>query len=630
MVSSSFSHHASANQANHASTQVNGNIGPQLSINNAFFDILKGTSIENLSSALPSIKEEFYFGPIPALEEDQDDDDQSKPILRLPPSIRKDDVEYISGIGIKILQKYKLILDHTTGVRATCVKHLRQKAKDQRTRIDLHVKVIAQWPQFPAKPQRGDASIHVSQDISLSSSKTDDLKRKLGEIHDKLKDAVNPVPRIPKQSQSRPGESAIKRSKVFRDLTRLFEQTELDIAAIESQVYQSSGYRWPFETTKGFARLYVSSSITRTLYRHLCQACPLSGQVQGHGHTALVGLVPVPEKEPLCIVPDEVAVASHHVAIESTFIKGDYIWFEAQSKLLLPGGDNEAVYSEPSSPQAVVIDGLRQRLRRNSEYSSASVASSGKQVQLSQKGSDSGDFCRVQVCPGSLAQGNDRLLAMCIGDDQENGHQIFYLDEKKRPKTSCRPLNLAEIIEQGEDKMIRLDPTLFKRSRALRSDRFKIALKIAEATLRYGWREWLGDAWGIRDIKFYPVESERMPFLRAEIFNHGCGRLEKFMANLGFVLLQLGLWQLRTRATGPIYDKELEKQLNRLGSEVGAPYQEAVRYCMGFAGFDDRDLHDNDIFQQTFYQKVVSPLREMVMRTEDAESEMLGKPVIPE
>ncbi|KAJ4266060.1 hypothetical protein NW762_004033 [Fusarium torreyae] len=630
MGSSSLSHHASANQANHSSTQVNGNVGPQLSINNAFFDILDRTPIENIPQVPPSITKDFNFGPIPALEADQDEDDESKHMPKLPPTITKDDVEYFSRIGINIRQKYKLILERTTGVKATCVKQLRQKAKDQRARIILHVDVITQWPKFPAKPRRSDVSTHATQGIPPNSSmgqETNDLKAKLGEIHNKLKDAINSIPQIPKQSQGRSGERGIRSSKVFKNLTKLFEQTELDIAAVESQVYQRSGCRWPFETTKGFIQLYVSSSATRTLYRHLCQACPL--QEQGHGHTALVGLVPVLEKEPLCIVPNQVAKTRHHVAIESTFCKGDYIWFEAHSRLLLPGSGTEAVDSEPSSSHSAVIDGLRQRSRRDSGYSSAS-ASSKREVQISQKRSESGDFCRVQVCPGSLAQGSDRL-AMCIGDDQESGHQIFYLGEKKRPETSYEPLNLAEIIQEGEERVSRLNLTLFKRSLALRNNRFKIALKIAEATLRYGWREWLGDAWGISDIEFYPVESERMPFLRAEIFNHGCGRLEKFMSNLGFVLLQLGLWeQLHIRPTGLINDKELEKQLNRLGSEVGAPYQEAVRYCMLFAGFDDCKLNDNDIFQETFYRKVVSPLRQMVMRTENAENKMLGKSGMPE
>jgi hypothetical protein len=390
----------------------------------------------------------------------------------------------------------------------------------------------------------------------------------------------------------------------------------MDIAAIESQFYQHSSHPWPFESTKGFARLYVSGSTTRTLYRHLCEACPLKGQEQGHGHTALVGLVPMPEKDPICISPNEVAVTSHHVAIESTFDKGNYIWFEARSRLILPGDEDKAVCSPISSPLLIVMDGLRQRLRRDSGYSSASTYPSESRIQISRTRPDLGEVCRVQVCPGSLAQGSERL-AMCISVDQENGHQIFYLDEKKRPKTSCKPLNLAKIIQQGERTTRQRDRALLERSLALRGNRFKIALKIAEATLRYGWKEWLGDAWGIRDIEFYPIESERMPFLRAEMFNHGCGGLGKFMFNLGFVLLELGLWkQLQFRTTGFNYNKELDKELNSLGNQTGAPYQEAVRYCVRYNEIGHSDPNDNHIFERTFYQKVISPLREMVKRTE--------------
>jgi hypothetical protein len=178
-------------------------------------------------------------------------------------------------------------------------------------------------------------------------------------------------------------------------------------------------------------------------------------------------------------------------------------------------------------------------------------------------------------------------------------------------------LNLAKIIKQGEKTPHWRDRALFERSLALRGNRFRIALKIAEATLHYGWREWLGDAWGIRDIEFYPIESERMPFLRAEMFNHGCGGLGKFMFNLGFILLELGLWkQLQFRTTGFSYNKELDKELNSLGNQAGTPYQEAVRYCVKYHEIGKSDLNDNHIFERTFYQKVISPLRKIVKRTE--------------
>ncbi|KAI5457341.1 hypothetical protein BGZ63DRAFT_475035 [Mariannaea sp. PMI_226] len=622
MSSTAFSHNAAANQANHSSSQINGNIGHQMRIHNAYFHGSRGSPIESPSPVSPSDTGSFYFGPIPTLEEGQNSDGESEPIGRPRPTIKREDVEYISNMSIKILQEYKTILRRTARVKAKRIRKLRQKAMDQILRINSHVKDIKKWSKFPANPQHDNSTTLVLQETTLDSSviqRTDDLKSKLGDICGKLNAAVKVVARIHKRSKDRRGEHPIKCSELIEDFfSDLVEDIELDIAAIESQVYQLSVCHSPFETKNGFDQLYVSSSASRTLYRHLCQACPLSGQVQGHGHTALVGLVPVPEKEPFCIAPDQVARTGHHVAIESTFHKGDYIWFEAHSRLLLPGSDNEAVYS-PSSPQSAVIDGLRKRSRRDSGYSSASGSTSREQIQLAQRRLGSSDFCRIQVCPGSLAQGSDRL-AMCIGDDQESGHQILYLDETKRPKTSCEPLNLAKIIQQWNETPSQRDSILVRRSKKLRDDRFKLALKIAEATLLYGWMEWLGDAWGIRDIEFYPVESERMPFLRAQMFNYGCGRLERFMFNLGFVLLQLGLWeQLRPCMPGPMYDTELGKELNRLGTETGTAFQEAVRYCMWFARSSDGDLEDNDIFQVTFYLKVISPLREMAMRMDNPE-----------
>ncbi|KAM6520330.1 hypothetical protein FSOLCH5_005122 [Fusarium solani] len=428
-------------------------------------------------------------------------------------------------------------------------------------------------------------------------------------------------PKSPMISNSSKG--SIK-SEVFKNLGELVDQIESDILAIQSQVSQLSTCHSSLQSTKGFGTLFVSSSATRTLYRHLCQACPLNVQEQGHSHTALVGLVP--EKEPHDIVADKVAITTHHVAIESTFRQGNYIWFEARSMLVLPGGAGEAVYSEPSSPQAV-IEGLQRRLSKDSGYSSSSAPSPREPLQVPQERPEgNGSYC-IKVCPGSLAQGSDGL-AMCIGDDQERGcHEMLYLDKKRRPKTSREPLKLSDIIEEGQEGEDHCPPhpDLFKRSHKLKNDRYKMAFKIAEAALRYGWREWLGDAWGIRDIVFYPYVSKRMPFLRAEIFKHGCGKLEKFMFNLGFVLLQVGLWkQLPVRTPGHIFDRVLEDQLRRLNLDTTTDFQETVRYCVEFGRYGDCHRDDND-FQQAFYQKVISPLRKMAKMPVTDKIETSGK-----
>ncbi|KAJ4200254.1 hypothetical protein NW767_007775 [Fusarium falciforme] len=617
---------AYGNQANHASTQINGSIRnrhrTKTRIKNLYLSGVGATPTENPPASRP-VTDNFNFGSIQTLEEDHDGHGGSKHIPKLLPTINKDDVEYISGVGIRIEQKYRLLLGRTASVKANSFKRLRDKAESQKGRIDIQVMVMKQW----------DSSLLVSQDTVPDyerSQRIDQLKRRLQEIHDKLNDAVNELPRISKRGQSPTGEARIKSSKisksskgpkspvvtkraqVFNNLTELFHSIELDIVAIESHVYHLSACPSPFESTQGFGTLFVSSSATRTLYRHLCQACPLNSREQGHCHTALVGLVP--EREPDRIDPDAISITTHHVAIESTFRKGDYIWFEAHSVLRLPGGESEAVCSEPSSSLAVVVDGLRERerLRRDSGYSSASNSWPREQVQLSR------ESYHIKVCPGSLDQGGEGL-AMCIGENEDSGcHEMLYLDKSKRPDTSCRPLNLYDILQQGEERRHQRQPHLFERSHKLKEDRFKLAFKIAEAALRYGWREWLGDAWGIQDIKFYPYESERMPFLRAKIFKHGCGKLERFMFNLGFVLLQVGLWERL------MFSKDLESQLSRLKIGTTTEFQEAVRYCVEFSKYGDCHGDDND-FQQAFYQKVISPLRKMAKGTDDDESEVSGK-----
>ncbi|KAF4444186.1 hypothetical protein FACUT_767 [Fusarium acutatum] len=614
MDSQTISHDASGNQANHNSIQVNGAVGDRLEIRKAVVKTLKISPLQATASTSSTIKDDFYFGPIPALEEDQDEGFESETMQELPPSISEADFHYITNTNSSLMENYEVLLERTPHMKATCVKQLRDKASDQKMRIKLHVTLVQKW--FTAT--RNNRQNHVS----MGESSVEDLKQRLANIRNKLQDAINSFPRVPTRSRGRSSERRIRNSKMFKDFDKVIENIGFDVSAIESLVYRLSNFPPASQSSTSYTRLYISSSATKTLYRHLCEACPVNGQEQAHAHTALVGLVPVQQHEPLCINPNDVAITGHHVAIESNFNKGDYIWFEAHSRLVLPGDEGDAVYSEPSSPLVTVMDGLRQRWRRDSGYSSGTASSSNQRVQTSQ---NIAEFCRIQVCPGSLAQGSDRL-AMCIAVDQDSGHQIFYLDENKRPKTSYKPLTLSKIIREGAQKRLHSNKrkryrrylALFQRSRSLRNDRFKLALKLAEATLRYGWREWLGDGWGTQDIQFYPIESEKMPFLRASMFDRGSARPKRFMYHLGHVLLELGLWR---ELKGQIIQQQLDKELSRLGTETSVQYQEAVRYCMAYGENSDDEQSDYEMFQRNFYQSVISPLREMVKRGETNDME---------
>lgn len=200
------SSHASGNQANHASTQYNGSYRnhTRMSIGTAIFESPRATPFQYLTPTSPFAPDKFYFGPTLTLEEDQDGHEESQHVPTPPPAIDKDDVEYVSEMGIKIRQSYRLVLDQTTGVRATCVTKLRQKVEDQRKRIDTHVKAIQKWPKFPHNVQSDDESMAGSQDEKPDPSpiqRMKDLKDKLRGIHEKLKKAVKAVSQIPKRSK---------------------------------------------------------------------------------------------------------------------------------------------------------------------------------------------------------------------------------------------------------------------------------------------------------------------------------------------------------------------------------------------------------------------------------------------
>ncbi|KAL2692514.1 hypothetical protein Neosp_002924 [[Neocosmospora] mangrovei] len=637
MYPSMESNYAIGNESHGNSFQHNGTARQNQAVS-VYVASSGATPVQNPPSTSSSVKDKFDFGSIQALEEDQDSHGESKPIPRLTPTINKADAKYIKRMGTRIEQKYKALLDRTgqTANISPRFEKLIKRATDQKMRINIQVESIKKWRRLPGNSRYQSASALVSQDTMPEygmSQRSAELRERLREIHQKLNKAVSEISQISERSQSRtgtgrtrssrvsknskvsPSSKSPSRSEVLKNLGELVEQIEIDIAAIQSQLIQLSTCHPPFQSTKAFGELFVSSSATRTLYRHLCQACPLNEQEQGHSHTALVGLVP--GREPRDIVRNKVAITTHHVAIESTFCQGHYIWFEARSTLILPGDANEAVCSEPSSPQAV-IEGLQQRFRRDSNSSTTpSLSTELSQASQARRGSD--DFCRIQVCPGSLAQGSNRL-AMCIGDDQESGHhRMFYLGENRRPKTSCDRLNLSDIIQDGEESIGRHRPRLFERSHKLKEDRFKLAFKIAEAALRYGWREF-GDAWGIENIEFYPYESKRMPFLRAMI-KHSGSKLEDFMLNLGTVLLQLGLWEVHT--LGRSFDRFMEHHLVCLGAKTDPEFQEAVRYCVGFARYGDRHGDDND-FQHAFYQNVISPLRKLAKMPINDKSDTSG------
>jgi hypothetical protein len=152
---------------------------------------------------MSSFQDEFNFGPIPALEEDHTGEDESEPLQRMAPTIYQADVDCINVLSSKIRQQYKLLRDRTSRIKATCVKQLRQAAKDQRMRIDIHVKCINQWSTLPLEHQSGDESVLgevIDTNFSVNQ-RPEDLKRKLQNIHGMLEKAVVSAIKVGKVTQ---------------------------------------------------------------------------------------------------------------------------------------------------------------------------------------------------------------------------------------------------------------------------------------------------------------------------------------------------------------------------------------------------------------------------------------------
>ncbi|RMJ16668.1 hypothetical protein CDV36_003638 [Fusarium kuroshium] len=153
--------------------------------------------------ALPSVSDEFCLGPIPVLDEDPDGHDGSQPKQRPSPILDKDDVKYITDMGIETRQKYELVLGQTTWTVVNGVEQLRLKSRKPEGRI------------------KGSKSSKISKGSKVS-----------------------------KRSKSPRSFGAFKILEVFENLKQLFGQTERDVAPIASHVYLRHvlGSKKPFAT----------------------------------------------------------------------------------------------------------------------------------------------------------------------------------------------------------------------------------------------------------------------------------------------------------------------------------------------------------------------------------------------
>ncbi|KAH7136876.1 hypothetical protein B0J13DRAFT_81932 [Dactylonectria estremocensis] len=585
---------AHSNQSNHQSTQVNvaESSTTIYSSGPLTFPTTPTTPITPTAQPMPYT---FSFGNIKPPDSELSQLVDPKPISTMPPAMSLSQKAAIDKTGNSIQVQYHYILDESRKLRHRCMRELRDITRDQRSSLERHIAAIRRWPeQVPAQEQA------ASPCHQPTLSKGDGIQENLTAIEQLLTLVSNEVPGLIDFCRDKSHKRHVKTSQNFKMIEQRIKKIQHCITSIESQVFQHSSARRPFQSTQGFARLFIASLATRKLYRCLCRACPLKGRRQGHDHhRALVGLVPVENNEPIDIKPNDMALIAHLIAIESTIestLNKGHIWFKANSTLRIPCAP---------APQSVLKD---LRSRRDSGYSTSSAK---EEFTASSNKCDVESDEQIQVCPGSLAQGED--LAMCIGDEDTCGHKIFYLRKNQRPTTESEPLILSDIIQQGQQGYQRADMYQYTLSHRLKASRFQMATRIAEATLRYGWSEWLGDTWDSENVVFYPVGNDLLPFLKIQMGDKVRNDHQHFLFCLGLVLLEVGLWEeLQTLGTfkqkSAARDELIQQYLTRLLEKTGTPYQEVVQYCLQFSAAGDEEI-DDDAFQETFYQKVVSPLK---------------------
>ncbi|KAH6972954.1 hypothetical protein BKA56DRAFT_593067 [Ilyonectria sp. MPI-CAGE-AT-0026] len=574
-------------QSNHGSHQVN--IGEQKTT----ITYLPSPVTPGVAPRPPLPDYGFSFGSIIPPDSEPNEAADPAPVSTIPPTMSLSEKRVIHTTGNTIQGQYDCIIKESKRLRSRCVIQLRGTVNDQRLSIARHIETISRWPE--EIPGRSHANTSCSETIR---SRRDCIQKNLDSISKMLKMAVNQVSGLREYCLDKSHRQPVKKSPNFKAIEESINKVQNCITSLESQVFQHSASRRPLESTHGFARLFIASLATRTLYRCLCRACPLSGRGQDHDrHSALLCLVP--DKEPLSIEPNATALIAHLIAIESTLDKG-LIWFEANSMLQIPCTPKDVIDGSCGASPSVLTE---LRSRRDSGYST-----SKEDFSASRRNSNMGTNEQIQVCPGSLAQG-DGHLAMYMGDQESCRHQIFYLRENRRPKVESKPLLLSHIIEQGQPGG---EINLFKQSHTLKAIRFEMATRIAEATLRYGWSEWLGETWDSGNVVFYPVGNDLLPFLKIQMGDRGCIDHGNSLFCLGIVLLEVGLWEeLKGLKQPGLFDQDLIQQyLTRLLKKSGAHYQEVVQYCLQFPGTGDGGLEDGS-FQETFYQKVVSPLKKL-------------------
>ncbi|KAJ3529331.1 hypothetical protein NM208_g9805 [Fusarium decemcellulare] len=569
-------YHAQGNQSNHGSVQVN----EPMFVSCGTFSLTDSSSpSESTGDSSPS----FAVGWIPQVDANLRPARPFQP----PPTVTESQLTHIHDEAQNISQQYKSILNTTKMMkRSARVIRLKRTVRDQQRSVQTNCKRIINTLQRWALKTQSDRTPKASLPISETSELVGQIQDKLETITDQLRKCVEQLDNIIK-----PRRATRRRSAEILELCRQFEpdveDAQIHVTELTRLAYSlSAGPISDVRATAGFTELHHASLATRMLYQCLCTAaCPLAVPSQHnleHAHRALIGLVPaMPPKS------ESIVKLTAYIAIQSTVNNESHIWFKAQSIPPIP--------YETSTEE----DGLTANL----------IGSFSARSELSPSPSSPPTSEDEEPEPQTSRRSSRSSDRRASGQIQGGEHRIFYVHNDRLPRETSSPLTLSNILDQGQQETLNPSSSYF-RSHALKRFRSLVAIRIVEATMTFGWREWLCNGMNSSNIVFYQCRNTFEAFLVVQMGDQFRTHKARFLQGLGILLLEVGLWR-QLHITDPesqVDSRQMEDACQQLLYETAEEYYEAVRYCLQFKK-NDSDDSNNLSFLEGFYQMVVSPLK---------------------
>ena len=429
-------------------------------------------------------------------------------------------------------------------------------------------------------------------------------------------------------------------------------------------------------------RLSLEGLAASRLYQCLCRACPVEDHEK---HTAFLGL-----ESGSGAVDNQ---TEHHMAIESR-MGNTLIWLRVVSVMSRASNQREPagaagppLLTEPetrggkgqlSEDYALHPPSKVQKRETDHTATSRRYANliSDRPTDHHYRRIQDHSAMQIQVCPEYLAQHNDDLLVMQIGDVSSICHRIYFLPKDKQPLKPCESISLAKMLQAR-----RVPEKILKRSRMASRETqgmlwiVRVARLVSEAILRFDWRD-SRCRWKSDNVIFYTPSqdcvAEHGPFLKVNLestrghhsggttttsttandnssaidndrtpvmITNGDGH-EKALLNLGFILLQLGLFEPIEASLEIMGEEDCREYIlhhttpGKLAEFIitGDEYINVVRRCANFfspiiptLSSDSTTLShggqtvaskekysvSEEIFRKEYYRSIISPLRKL-------------------